>query len=436
MDTSYRQIRQIALPIMGASLAQNAVSLIDTAFLGLLGQVELAAGGIGVLFFLTIGFIGLGLGTGVQVLSARLLGQGLIEKLGSLLRQSLWISVGVGLLLTAALAYSASPLVDYLLHEEATRRTAAYFLQGRSLELFPLMIFGVLRGYYSGTAQTPFILIANLLLAGANLFLNFAFVVGMGWGMKGVIAGSVLSQYLATVYLLIALRQQRYPLIWRTAAENWVSPLLRYAGPAILQNLVGMIGWVVFFLLIERRGQFALASANVVRSLYSFCMLPTWAFSTAVGTLTGYFWGARNRNALIITLRRSFLLSQSLNALIAAALALFSPLWVQLFTQEPAIQAQAARDLHMVAISVLLMPGSALLLSAVVGVGRVFHAFLVEVGIIVIYVGYAAVMDAMGVSLTWMWSAEWTYWVPSAVVLFVLWWRRVRTLPLLAPVLP
>lgn len=435
MDTSYRQIRRIALPIMGASLAQNAVSLIDTAFLGLLGQTELAAGGIGMLFFLTIGFIGLGLGTGVQVLSAQLLGQGLLEKLGSLLRQSLWISAGIGILLTGALAYSAAPFVDYLLHEEATRHTTAYFLRGRSLELFPLMLFGALRGYYSGTAQTPFILRANLLLAGTNLLLNFAFVIGMGWGLKGVIVGSILSQYIATAYLLLALRHQKYPLPQRAPSESWLLPLMRYAGPAILQNLIGMIGWVVFFLLIERRGQFALASANVVRSLYSFSMLPTWAFSTAVGTLTGYFWGARNRQALITAFRRAFLLSQSLNVLIAGILALFAPLWVQLFTQDPAIQAQAATDLYMVAISILLMPGSALLLAAVVGVGRVFHAFLVEVGIIILYVGYAAFLDAMKVSLTWMWSAEWIYWIPSAIVLFILWWRQVRSISLSVPAL-
>lgn len=435
MEASYRQIWRIALPIMGASLAQNAVSLIDTVFLGLLGQAELAAGGIGVLFFLTIGFVGLGLGTGVQVLSAQLLGQNAPEKLGTLLRQSIWIGAFVGVLLTAGLSYGAAPLMQMLLHERDTQQTTAYFLQGRSLELFPLMLFGVLRGYYSGTAQTHFILHANLLLAISNLLLNLLFVVGLSWGITGVIAGSVLAQYLATLYLFIALRWQGYPLTPSLAPQDkWYLPLLRYAGPAILQNIVGMTGWVVFFLLIEHRGQFALASANIVRSLYSFSMLPTWAFSTAVGTLTGYFWGARDRQQLIQTVRRAFFLSQGLNLLIATALAVFAPLWIHIFTKDAAIHAQAVRDLRMVSISVLLMPASALLISAVVGVGRVFQAFLIEVGIILLYVGYAIFMDYMGVSLTWMWSAEWTYWVPSAIVLLWAWQRRIRSLPVPSPV--
>lgn len=435
MEASYRQIWRIALPIMGASLAQNAVSLIDTIFLGLLGQTELAAGGIGVLFFLTIGFVGLGLGTGVQVLSAQLLGQNAPEKLGTLLRQSIGVGALVGMWLTIGLAYGAAPLMQMLLHERATQQTTAYFLKWRSLELFPLMLFGVLRGYYSGTAQTPFILHANLLLAISNLLLNLIFVVRLSWGIKGVIAGSVLAQYLATLYLFMALRWQRYALLSPIRSrDKWYFPLLRYAGPAILQNIVGMTGWVVFFLLIERRGQIALASANIVRSLYSFSMLPTWAFSTAVGTLTGYFWGAKDRRQLIQTMRRAFFLSQGLNLLIAAVLAGFAPLWIRVFTQDTAIYAQAVRDLRMVAISVFLMPASALLISAVVGVGQVFHAFFVEVGIILLYVGYAIFMDYMGASLTWMWSAEWVYWVPSAMVLLWVWWRRIQSLSVVSPV--
>lgn len=435
MQATYRQIREIALPIMGASLAQNAVSLIDTAFLGLLGQTELAAGGIGVLFFLTIGFIGLGLGTGVQVLSAQLLGQREAYKLGSLLRHASWVGIAIGIFLTATLAYFADPVVEVLLHDRETQRTTAYFLRGRSLELLPLMLFGVLRGFFSGTAQTIYILRANLLLALTNLLLNFVFVLGMGWGLKGVITGSVLSQYIATVYLFYALRRQRYPLAGSQASIHWLRPLLRYAGPAILQNLVGMVGWLVFFLLIESRGQFELAAANVIRSIYSFCMLPTWAFSTATGTLSGYFWGARDLTGVRSAFLRAFSINQSLNIILAAILVLTAPWIAHIFTKDFAIQRQVAGDLPMIALSIVLMPASALLIAAIVGLGMVIEAFIVEVAIIFLYVGYAFWLNRLGVNLSWMWSAEWVYWVPSAGVLYLLWNRRLKQLPVASPAL-
>lgn len=428
MQSSYRSIWRIAWPVMGASLAQNAVSLIDTVFLGLLGRTELAAGAIGVVLFMTIGFIGLGLGTGVQVLTAQSLGEGTPHSLAALLRQALWIGGGLGILLTLGLAWGARPTLTLLLHDPAVRETTITFLEGRSLELFPLMLFGVLRGFYSGSAQTRFILQANLLLALTNLALNALFVLGLGWGLWGVIAGSVIAQYGATAHLGLALRWQRYDLRYQQPMHSWLRPLLRYAGPAILQNLVGMVGWLVFFLLIERRGSLALASANIVRSLYSFCMLPTWAFSTAVGTLVGYFWGAKDPVHLWASLRRAWQLSQGLNLIVASVLAAFSGFWVGLFTQDALVAAQAQKDLYMIAISLGLMPGSALLIAAVVGVGRVGAAFLVEIAIISLYVAYAFALDAAGMSLTWLWSAEWVYWVPSALVLGIILIRRVQTL--------
>jgi len=429
MESSYRQIWRIAWPILGASLAQNAVSLVDTIFLGLLGRTELAAGGIGVVFFLTVGFIGLGLGTGVQVLTAQALGQGEEKVLGSLVRQSLWVASVIGLLLLLAMWQGVPPLLEWVMHDPTTQATTTYFLQGRSLELLPLMIFGVLRGYFSGTAQTSHILRANLLLAASNLALNAFFVLVLKWGLTGVIAGSVLAQYLATGYLLAALRWQRYALGSSTAfPSRWLPSLVRYAGPAILQNLVGMTGWLVFFLLIERRGPLALAAANIVRSLYSFTMLPTWAFSTAVGTLVGYYWGARALRPLLEAFWRAWKLAQALNLFLALALSVGASFWVSLFSRDAAVVAQAQVDLHMVAVSLVLMPFSALLISAVVGVGAVLWAFLIEVLIIAFYVTYAVILEEQGVSVTWLWSAEWVYWVPSAVALGKVFAVRIRRL--------
>lgn len=411
---------------MGASLAQNAVSLVDTFFLGMLGRAELAAGGISIIIFLTLGFIGLGLGTGVQVLSAQLLGEGQPRGLGSLLRQALWLSLFIGIALTLGLAWMAGPLTQGLLHDGQVQQSAYLLLRGRSAELLPAVLFGALRGYYSGTAQTTYILRANLLLAGVNLLLNALFVLGMKWGIWGVIAASVCAQYAATLYLLFALRLQSYPLRY-TTTKRWLIPLLRYAGPSILQNLVGMTGWLVFFLLIEARGPLALASANILRSLYSFFMLPMWAFATAVGTLTGYFWGARQLHHLRQAFQKTFFWAQTLNLLLALLLMLFSSFWVGLFTQDAIVASQATRDLPMIAASLALMPASALLIYTVVGVGRVLAAFLVEVVIILCYVGYAVLLDRMGVSLTWMWSAEWVYWIPSAFVLGLILRKRLHS---------
>ena len=52
-------------------VAQNFVSVTDTAFLGHVGAVELGAAAIGGLFYITLFMVAYGFTTGVQILIAR-----------------------------------------------------------------------------------------------------------------------------------------------------------------------------------------------------------------------------------------------------------------------------------------------------------------------------------------------------------------------------
>ncbi len=424
---TYRHIWRIAWPVMAASLSQNFASVVDTFFLGHVGRDALAAGAIGVLLFLALGFIGLGLGTGVQILTAHLLGEKRPEYLGDLIRQSLLISILIGALLTITNFLLAPVLVAWLVSDPAIEPIATYFLKWRSLELFPLILFGVVRGYFSGIARTGPIFHANLILSVLAVGLNALLVIGYNLGVRGIIISSVAAQYAATVYLFYALGQQPYSL--RPSRERtWFRPLFRYAGPAILQNLVGMVGWFIFFLVIEWRGSLALASANVVRTLYSFSMLPTWAYATAVGTLVGYFWAAREKSFLLKSFWQALRLSILTNVGIVGLLLLIAPWIAPIFAKDdPLIILQVRRDLYMIAVSLLLMPGSALLISAVVAVGQTIQAFLVEVGIIGLYLAYIFLLsEVFHASLTLLWSAEWVYWIPSTLILGWLFQRRLR----------
>lgn len=431
---TYRSIWRIAWPVMAASLSQNFASIVDTLFLGYVGQQALAAGAIGVILFLTLGFIGLGLGTGVQVLSAHLLGENRPEDLGDLFSQGLRISLFIGILLTTANFLLAPHLVAWLVSDSSIENIATYFLQWRSFELFPLILFGYLRGYFSGIAYTKPIFHANLILSLLAIGLNSILVLGYQWGLRGVVVSSILAQYFATAYLYYALRYQPYRLK-AYGRRGWIKPLLYYAGPSILQNLVGMVGWFIFFLVIERRGSLALASANIVRALYSFSMLPTWAYATAVGTLTGYFWAARDRSTLLESFWKTLRLSLFTNMGIVAGLLILAPWIVPLFTTESVIQAQVERDLYIIAVSLLLMPASALLVSAVVAVGLATQAFLVEVGIIGVYLLYIFWLDRIyHASVTLLWTSDWVYWVPSALVLGLIFrWRLRKLKPSIVP---
>ena len=103
-----RRILTLALPIIGGMISQNVLNLVDTAMVGTLGDAALAAVGLGgFVNFMFMALI-LGVSTGVQVMSARRKGQGLMDQTAVPLNAGLAMVLVTAPILTVIL-YSALP---------------------------------------------------------------------------------------------------------------------------------------------------------------------------------------------------------------------------------------------------------------------------------------------------------------------------------------
>ena len=130
-----REILGLALPALGALAAEPLYLLADTAMVGHLGTEELAALAIAATLlagtFTLFNF--LTYGTTAQV--ARYHGAGDELAAGRLAAQSLWLSAGIGIALTALLAALAVPLVDLMGGDGRVGELAVDYLRIGSLGL-------------------------------------------------------------------------------------------------------------------------------------------------------------------------------------------------------------------------------------------------------------------------------------------------------------
>ncbi|MBU1370212.1 MAG: MATE family efflux transporter, partial [Bacteroidetes bacterium] len=76
LNITYKRIWSIAYPIILGSVAQNFINVTDTAFLGRVGEIALGASAIGGMFYLIFIMLGLGFGTGAQIIISRRFGEG------------------------------------------------------------------------------------------------------------------------------------------------------------------------------------------------------------------------------------------------------------------------------------------------------------------------------------------------------------------------
>jgi Na+-driven multidrug efflux pump len=98
LDTGYRQILKMALPISLAMLVPQINFITNNIFLGGLGERELASAGITGVFYLIFAVIGNGLNNGLQSLIARRAGQNLPKEIGRLFYNGVWVALGIAVL--------------------------------------------------------------------------------------------------------------------------------------------------------------------------------------------------------------------------------------------------------------------------------------------------------------------------------------------------
>jgi multidrug resistance protein, MATE family len=107
LNTGYRQIFGMALPISLAMLVPQLNFFTNNIFLGALGENELASAGITGVYYLIFAVIGNGLNNGLQALIARRAGQDLPKEIGRLFYHGVWVALGIafmGILITYTLA--------------------------------------------------------------------------------------------------------------------------------------------------------------------------------------------------------------------------------------------------------------------------------------------------------------------------------------------
>lgn len=215
-----RGLWQLALPIAGASLGNNLLSVADTIIVGHAGRTSLAAVGLGNAVFFAVTVLGFGTMLGLDPLIAQAVGAGEARRARSLMWQGVWNACAASLPL-ALLIVAVMALLGFAGQDADTLPPTRAFLWGRLPSILPFLLFVVLRSYLQAVGVTrPMVIsvvIANVVNAPLCALLVFgdAALVRIGLPALGVpalgLVGAGLASSFATVVqvavLVLALRR-------------------------------------------------------------------------------------------------------------------------------------------------------------------------------------------------------------------------------------
>lgn len=418
-NLGFAQVWTIAWPIILGSAAQTLLNFTDTAFLGHLSHVELGAVAIAGILYMTVCMLAFGFGVGTQIVVARRMGEGHIRQIGRVVTHGFTFQWIMALVVFVILMFWRDAILGFLVKSSSVHGKAAEFLDYRLWGLFFAHTNFGFRAFYVGIGRTRVISMTTVLMVVVNIVLDYALIFGeLGlpkMGIGGAALASVISELSATIafalYTTHKIDMRRYRLFsFRVMSFPLLKRLVITSIPVMLQQFMTTAIWLLFFVVLERLGEQALAVSQMARSVMLLMLLPIMGFSSATATIVSYLIAKRRYIDVLSLLGRVSLYSSSFVAFIALFCVLFPTPVLSIFTKDMSLVALAQPILFVLALSVVLQAVSQTLLSGVTGTGRTFMAFILEFGVLLVYLLYAwGVSLCPGIQVWKVWTADIVY---------------------------
>ncbi|HEV7948459.1 MAG TPA: MATE family efflux transporter, partial [Glaciihabitans sp.] len=203
-------IARLAVPALGALVAEPLFLLTDTALVGHLGANALGGLGIASTILQTVVGLLIFLAYATTPAVARALGAG--NRRGAIRAgiDGMWLAALLGAALLGAGIAASGDLVAAFGSSPAVTEQGTIYLSisvwGLPGMLLVIAATGLLRGLQD--TRTPLIVAVGGF--GLNAALNVLFIYGFGWGIAGSAAGTVVAQWaMALIYIVMAVRAAR-----------------------------------------------------------------------------------------------------------------------------------------------------------------------------------------------------------------------------------
>lgn len=416
---SYKEIWIICYPILVSLLMEQLIGMTDTAFLGRVGEIELGASAIAGVYYMAIFMMAFGFSIGAQILIARRNGEQQYRQIGSIFYQGVYFLLALAALLVSLSLYFSPQILSSILSSPRINAAAESYIQWRVLGFFFSFVMVMFRAFFVGTTQTKTLTLNSIVMVIANVAFNYVLIFGkLGFpalGIAGAAIGSSLAEMVSVLFFIL--------YTWRKVdcAKYGLNQLPRFQ-PTILkrilntsvwtmiQNVVSLSTWFMFFLFVEHLGERALAISNIIRNVSGIPFMITIAFAATCGSLVSNLIGQGDKAYVAVTIRQHVRIAYLCIVPLLVFFSLFPNLILGIYTDMPDLRMASIPTLWVLCTSYVFMIPSNIYFQAVSGTGNTRTALLLELGVLAIYIVYTTYLILyLKVDVAWCWTTEHIY---------------------------
>lgn len=335
-----REIFRLAVPALGALAAEPLYLLADTAIVGHLGTRQLAALALAGSILSSVVALSNFLTYGTTAQVARLHGAGEDRRAGEIAAQSLWLAIGIGLVVTALTIALADPLMALVGGDGTTADLAARYLRLSALGLPFALIALAGQGYLRGVGDLKSPLIVVVAANAFNIVLELLFVYAFGWGLDGSAIGTVIAQ--AAMGAAFTIMLLKAPALSRRPHAQQLRSLAHMGGHIVVRTGSLLLAFLVAGAVLARESDAALGAHQIAFQVFIFLALVLDAIAIAGQVLVGRLLGASDAARAIDAARRMCLWSLAGGIVMGAALLATTHALPHAFTGDDDVRHQAA----------------------------------------------------------------------------------------------
>ena len=285
------------LPIFIGNVFQQFYNMADAVIVGkFVGNNALAAvGSTGTIMFLINGFV-IGMTAGFTVLTAQKFGAGDERGIRKSVTGAAWLSLIVGLILTAAFMVFMKPLLT-LMNTPADIFDDAYaYIMIISGGILAQMLYNLLASILRALGNSRVPLYFLILSAVLNIVLDLVFVIAFQMGAAGAAVATIISQGVSGLLCLVYIGKKVQLL--RMTKEDWkpqttlLSAQLKVGIPMALQYSITAIGTMMVQSSLNILGSTLVAAYTAAGKIEQVVTQAYIAMGTTMAT-----YGAQNMGA-------------------------------------------------------------------------------------------------------------------------------------------
>ena len=296
-----RTALKIALPLMVQQWIQASLGFVDVLMIGQLGDVPVAAVGLGNQFFFLLHVLTFGIGSGTAIFTAQFWGKRDIASIRKTLGFSLGISFFAGLVFGILAVFFPEQVLSVYTNDRAVIELGRDFLRLVGLSfIFTACTFSfiaVLRSIEN--IKLPMVVSIGAL--SLNTLLGYALILGnFGFPQLGVKGAGIATAIAFTVefFVLVLLTYRLKTPLAARLKELFVPDLayfkrfVRTASPVVFSEFFWSLGMAVYTMVYARISTEAIAAINISSSLEQMGFVTFIGMSNACAIIVGNRIGA------------------------------------------------------------------------------------------------------------------------------------------------